>query len=78
MSMRRWRVWLILGGLTVALGGGGYYYWYQKKHAPTEVSVAKVALEDVVAKVTANGKIQAEKKVDLAALVMGQVVNLAV
>ncbi len=76
--MRRWRVWLILGGLTVAFGGGGYYYWYQKKHAPTEVSVAKVALEDVVAKVTANGKIQAEKKVDLAALVMGQVVNLAV
>jgi HlyD family secretion protein len=78
VTMRRWRVWLILGGLTVALGGGGYYYWYQKSHAPTEVSVAKVALEDVVAKVTANGKIQAEKKVDLAALVMGQVVNLAV
>jgi HlyD family secretion protein len=76
--MRRWRVWLILGGVTVALGGGGYYSWYQKKHAPTEVSVAKVALEDVVAKVTANGKIQAEKKVDLAALVMGQIVNLAV
>jgi len=42
--MRRWRVWLILGGLTVALGGGGYYSWYQKKHAPTDVSVAKVAL----------------------------------
>jgi HlyD family secretion protein len=78
VDMRRWRVWLILGGLTVALGGGGYYSCYQKKHAPIEVSVAKVALEDVVAKVTANGKIQAEKKVDLAALVMGQVVNLAV
>jgi len=76
--MRRRRVWLILGGLIVVLGGGGYYSCYQKKHAPTEVSVAKVALEDVVAKVTANGKIQAEKKVDLAALVMGQVVNLAV
>jgi HlyD family secretion protein len=76
--MRRWRVWLILGGLAVVIGGGGYYSCYQKKHAPTEVSVAKVALEDVVAKVTANGKIQAEKKVDLAALVMGQVVNLAV
>jgi HlyD family secretion protein len=76
--MRRWRVWLIVGGLTAALVGGGYFYSYQKKHAPTEVSVAKVALQDVVAKVTANGKIQAEKKVDLAALVMGQVVNLAV
>jgi HlyD family secretion protein len=78
VTMRRWRLWLILGGLAVLLGGGGTYSCYQKKHAPTEVSVAKVALEDVVAKVTANGKIQAEKKVDLAALVMGQVVNLAV
>jgi HlyD family secretion protein len=76
--MRRWRRWLIFGGLAVILAGGGTYKWYQGKHAPTEVSVAKVALEDVVAKVTANGKIQAEKKVDLAALVMGQVVNLAV
>lgn len=62
----------------VLIVGGGSFNCYQRKHAPTEVSVAKVALEDVVAKVTANGKIQAEKKVDLAALVMGQVVNLAV
>src|SRR5439155_10792398 len=44
----------------------------------TEVSVAKVKLQDVVAKVTANGKIQAEKKVDLSALVMGQIVNMVV
>jgi HlyD family secretion protein len=76
--MRRKRVWLIVGGVAVAVVGFGAYASYQKKHAPTEVSVAKVALDDVVAKVTANGKIQAEKKVDLAALVMGQVVNLAV
>jgi HlyD family secretion protein len=76
--MRRWRRWLIFGGLAVVLIGGGTFKWYQGKHAPTEVSIAKVALDDVVAKVTANGKIQAEKKVDMAALVMGQVVNLAI
>jgi HlyD family secretion protein len=76
--MRRWRGWLIFGGVVLVVVGSGTFNWYQKKHAPTEVSIAKVALEDVVAKVTANGKIQAEKKVDLAALVMGQVVNLAV
>jgi HlyD family secretion protein len=76
--MRRKRVWMIVGGVAVAVVGLGAYASYQKKHAPTEVSVAKVKLDDVVAKVTANGKIQAEKKVDLAALVMGQVVNLAV
>ncbi len=42
------------------------------------VQTAKVELQDIVSKVTANGKIQAEKKVDLSALVMGQIVNLAV
>jgi HlyD family secretion protein len=42
------------------------------------VQAAKVEKQDIVSKVTANGKIQAEKKVDLSALVMGQIVNLAV
>jgi HlyD family secretion protein len=42
------------------------------------VTTARVEIEDMVSKVTANGKIQAEKKVDLSALVMGQIVNLAV
>src|ERR1700687_2194755 len=42
------------------------------------VTTAKVGQEDMVSKVTANGKIQAEKKVELSALVMGQIVNLAV
>ena len=42
------------------------------------VTVAKVERQDIVSKVTANGKIQAEKKVDLSALVMGQIVNLSV
>jgi HlyD family secretion protein len=49
----------------------------RKKKIP-HVTVEKVKREDIVAKVTANGKIQAERKVDLSALVMGQVVNLAV
>src|SRR5262252_5753786 len=42
------------------------------------VTTARVAVEDMVSKVTANGKVQAEKRVDLSALVMGQIVNLAV
>ena len=42
------------------------------------VQTSKVELQDIVSKVTANGKIQAERKVDLSALVMGQIVNLAV
>jgi HlyD family secretion protein len=42
------------------------------------VTVAHAEPEDMVSKVTANGKIQAEKRVELSALVMGQIVNLAV
>src|SRR5712692_10865558 len=49
----------------------------QNKRIP-RVTTAKVGPEDMVSKVTANGKIQAEKKVELSALVMGQIVNLAV
>jgi HlyD family secretion protein len=42
------------------------------------VTAARAKQEDLASKVTANGKIQAEKKVELSALVMGQIVNLAV
>ena len=44
----------------------------------TPVLTARVTTQDIVAKVTANGKIQAENKVEMSALVQGQVVNLAV
>lgn len=47
------------------------------KNVP-RVTTAKVEKMDLVSKVTANGKIQARRKVDLSALVMGQIVNLAV
>jgi HlyD family secretion protein len=43
-----------------------------------KVTTAKVEKTDLVSKVTANGKIQARRKVDLSALVQGQIVNLAV
>lgn len=44
----------------------------------TPVQVAKVGREDLQAKVTANGKVQAQKKVDISATIPGQVVHLAV
>ena len=44
----------------------------------TEVTVAKVENADLVSKVTASGQIEAKRKVDLSANVMGQIVNLAV
>ena len=42
------------------------------------VTAERVSRHDIVSRVTANGKIQAEKKVEMSALVMGQIVNLAV
>ena len=43
-----------------------------------EVTTAKVERADLSSKVTANGKIEAQRKVDLSANVMGQITNLAV
>ncbi len=42
------------------------------------VAMAKVSRMDLTSKVSANGKIDAQRKVDLSANVMGQIVNLAV
>ena len=44
----------------------------------TGVQVAQVARETITAKVSANGKIQTVKKVDISANIMGQVTRLAV
>jgi len=77
MSKKRKRV-LILIVVGVLLAAGGIAAYSLRKDKGLPVLTAKVAKEDIVAKVTANGKIQAENRVDLSALVMGQIVNLAV
>jgi HlyD family secretion protein len=61
---------IVIGALTAAIRG-------RDKDVP-RVTTAKVEKLDLVSKVTANGKIQAQNKVDMSALVMGQIVNLAV
>ncbi len=63
---------LVAAGLIAAFSLTG-----KDKNRP-KVTTAKVEKVDLVSKVTANGKIQARRKVDLSALVMGQIVNLAV
>jgi HlyD family secretion protein len=61
---------VVVGVLTASIRG-------RDKNVP-RVTTAKVEKTDLVSKVTANGKIQARRKVDMSALVMGQIVNLAV
>jgi HlyD family secretion protein len=72
--------WKILIGVVVVIGLAIMIQGSissKDRNAP-KVTTAKVDKVDLVAKVTANGKIQAHTKVDLSALVMGQIVNLAV
>ncbi len=74
---KTWKIVLIAAGAVVALLL--VYAWVSARDRRIpRVTTARVELEDMVSKVTANGKIQAEKKVELSALVMGQIVNLAV
>jgi HlyD family secretion protein len=75
----RWKrkriVWIVIVAVVI-LGGGAAYSSNRNKGTP--VLTAKVVTQDIVSKVTANGKIQAENKVEMSALVQGQIVNLAV
>jgi HlyD family secretion protein len=73
--MKRKQMWILGGGLAaivvVALVAGR-----GEKGLP--VQVAPVVRESIVAKVSANGKVQAVKKVDITANVMGPVTQLKV
>jgi HlyD family secretion protein len=66
----------VVGALVLLFVAMGFIKRKDKNVA--RVTTAKVESIDLVSKVTANGKIQARRKVDLSALVMGQIVNLAV
>jgi HlyD family secretion protein len=67
----------MLVGIALLALVGGISAW-NRGPAPVEVQVATVTRADLQAKVTANGKVQAQKKVDISATVPGQVTHLAV
>lgn len=62
---------LLIGGITAASIAA-------RGKEGTPVTFGKVERMDLTSKVTANGQIDAKRKVDLSANVMGQIVNLAV
>jgi HlyD family secretion protein len=75
LTRRKRFIWIIVAsGLVLGAGAAVSLNWSKA----TPVLTARVATQDIVSKVTANGKIQAENKVEMSALVQGQVVNLAV
>src|SRR5687767_15622623 len=75
-SMKKKHV-ILIAVAVLAVAGGAFAY-SKRGPKPTEVEVATVGREDLQAKVTANGKVQARKKVDISATIPGQITHLAV
>ena len=62
----------------LAIAGIAYASIRGQRQEGTPVTFGKVERADLTSKVSANGRIDAKRKVDLSANVMGQIVNLAV
>jgi HlyD family secretion protein len=74
--VKRKILWILLAVLVLAALGG--FAYSRRGPKPTEVQTAKVGRENLQAKVSANGRIQAQKKVDISATIAGQITHLAV
>lgn len=72
---KRTKLWIVLGSIAVIVVAG---LAATRGEGGTRVQAGVVGREDIQARVSANGKIQAVKKVDISANVMGQVTRLAV
>jgi HlyD family secretion protein len=72
------KVGLIVVGIALAAGGVIAWRVQQKKHAGTEVRMEKVSRRDLVAAVTASGKIEPKTKVDISADITGRIIRLGV
>ena len=82
MNGRLWRKMkkkhVVLAVIAVLALAGGAFAYSKRGPKPTIVESATVGREDIQAKVTANGKVQATKKVDISATIPGQITMLAV
>ncbi len=74
----RKRTLLIAGGCVVLVAAAVGFWASRRGPKPVAVQTGTVGREDLQAKVSANGKVQAQKKVEISATVAGQVTQLAV
>ena len=77
MPSKRTRWILASTGAVVVVGIGALVAW-NRRPKPTPVQLATVGREDLQSKVTANGKVQAQRKVEISATIPGQITQLAV
>src|ERR1051325_4255431 len=72
------KIGLIIGTVLLVAGGGIGAAVAKKKHKAVEVRMDTVAHRDLVAAVTASGKIDAEQTVDISADITGRILQIAV
>lgn len=68
----------IVGGVALVAVAAAVFYGFNRGPKATPVQLATVSREDLQAKVTANGKVQAQRKVEISATIPGQITQLAV
>src|SRR5215216_6720060 len=76
--LRRTRVWLIATVVVLAIGGVVAFQIHKKRNAGTEVRLERVSRRDLVASVTASGKIEAKTSVEISADITGRIIDIAV
>src|SRR5829696_799201 len=76
--LRKTRVWLIATVVILAMGGGVAFQIHKKRNAGTEVRMERVSRRDLVASVTASGKIEAQTSVDISADITGRIIDIGV
>ena len=73
------KIGLIVGTVALVIGGAvAGAVVVKKKNKATEVRLENVAKHDLVAAVTASGRIEAEKQVDVTADITGRILHIAV
>jgi HlyD family secretion protein len=75
---RRTKIGLFLGLAVIVIGGIASLSAARKSGRATEVRLEAVGKRDLVSVVTASGKIEADKKVDLSADITGRIVKINV